>query len=88
MLGYVAKDSGQGPHAERRVAWHGDMVFTTLRGGEAKMASGLTGEPVTQSTEGLREIVPRDVPRDPQAGMTSSRTKWSLMIRGAWPGLK
>jgi hypothetical protein len=38
VLGDVTKDTGQSPHAERRVARHGDMVLAALRGGEAKMA--------------------------------------------------
>jgi hypothetical protein len=39
------------------------------------VAPGLTGQPVTQDAEGLGEIVPGDVPWEPQAVMTSSRTK-------------
>jgi hypothetical protein len=69
-------------------AWHGDVVLAALGGGETKVAPGLTGQPVAQNAEGLREIVPGDVPRKPQAVITSSRTKWSRMIRGAWPGSK
>ncbi len=88
MLGDVAKDTGQSPHAESRVAWHCDMVLAALGGGEAKMAPGLTGQPIAQDAKGLREIVPGDVPREPQAVMTSSRTKWSRITRGAWPSMK
>jgi hypothetical protein len=52
------------------------------------MAPGLTGQPIAQDAKGFREIVPGDVPREPQAVMTSSRTKWSRITRGAWPSLK
>jgi hypothetical protein len=47
------------------------------------MAASLTGHPVAEVTERLREIVTRDVPRQSQAVMTSSRTKWSRMILGS-----
>jgi hypothetical protein len=39
------------------------------------MATGMTSHPVAQVSEGLREIVTGDVPRQPQEVMTSSRTK-------------
>jgi hypothetical protein len=42
--------------------------------------------PVAQGAEGPRETVPGDVPREPHVLMTCSRTKWSRMIPGAWPG--
>ena len=88
VLGNVTKDTGQSAHAERGVARHGDVVLTALRGGKAKVAPGLTGQAVAQGAKHLREIVPRDVSREPQEVMTSSRTKCSRMIRGAWPGSK
>jgi hypothetical protein len=47
------------------------------------VAAGLTGHPVAEVTERLREIVAGDVPRQSQAVMTSSRTKWSRMILGS-----
>jgi hypothetical protein len=39
------------------------------------VATSLTGYAVAEIGEGLRELVARDVPRKPQALMTSSRTK-------------
>ena len=47
------------------------------------MAAGLAGHPVAEISERLREIVAGDVPRQSQAVMTSSRTKWSRMILGS-----
>ena len=38
--------------------------------------------------ESLREIVTGDIPRKPQALMTSSRTKWSRMTFGTLPSSK
>jgi hypothetical protein len=52
------------------------------------MATGLASDPVAEISECLREIVPRDVPRQPQALMTSSRTKWSRMTFGVLPSSK
>jgi hypothetical protein len=52
------------------------------------MATGLTGYSVAEVGEGLREVVTGDVPREPQARMTSSRTKWRRMILGAFPSSK
>jgi hypothetical protein len=39
------------------------------------VTSRLTGHPVAEVGECLREVVAGDVPRKPQALMTSSRTK-------------
>lgn len=63
MLSYVAQDAGQGPNAEASVAWNRDVVLTVFKGGQPKMATGLTVHPVAQVGEGLREIVTGDVPR-------------------------
>ena len=64
------------------------MMLATFECGQSEMATGLTSDPVAEITECLREIVPRDVPRQPQALMTSSRTKWSRMTFGTWPSSK
>ena len=62
---------------------NGDGVRTAFEGGQPKMAAGLTGNSVAQVSERLGEIVARDIPRQSQAVMTSSRTKWSRMILGS-----
>lgn len=70
------------------VAWNGDVVLATFDGGQSEMATGLAGDPVPEIGEGRREIVTGDVPRKPQALMTSSRTKWSRMTFGTLSSLK
>ncbi len=75
MLGDVAEDTGQSPHAESRVARHGDVMLAAFRGREAQMAPGPTGEPVAAGAHGLCEIAAGDIPREPRSVMTSSRTK-------------
>jgi len=75
MLSYVAQDAGQGTNAEARVLRNRNVVRAAFEGGQPKMATGLTGHPIAQVSEGCREIVTGDVPRQPQAPMTSSRTK-------------
>ena len=59
-----------------------DVVLAVFEGGHPKMATGLTGHPVAQVGEGLREIVTGNVPRQPQVAMISSRTKWRRMTFG------
>lgn len=66
-------------YAEASVARNRDVVLAVFEGGQPKMATGLTVHPVAQVGEGLREIVTGDVPRQPQAMMISSRTKWRRM---------
>ena len=60
----------------------GDAMLTTFEGGQAKMAPGLAGPPVTEIAEGSCELITGDVARKSQAVMTSSRTKWRRMILG------
>jgi hypothetical protein len=52
------------------------------------MASGLAGYSIPEPGEGLCEVLTGDVTRQPQALMTSSRTKWSRMTLGALPSSK
>jgi len=82
VLSYVAQDAGKGPNAEASVTRNCDVVLAVFEGGQPKMATGLTVHPVAQVGEGLREIVTGDVPRQPQAVMISSRTKWRRMTFG------
>jgi hypothetical protein len=70
------------------VARNRDVVLATFERGQSEMAAGLASGPVAEITECLREIVPRDVPRQPQALMTSSRMKWSRMTFGTLPSSK
>jgi hypothetical protein len=88
VLGHVAEETGQCPNPERSVARDGDVVLAAFECGQSEMATGLASDPVAEISECLREIVPRDVPRQPQALMTSSRTKWSRMTFGVLPSSK
>ena len=88
MLAHVAEETGQRPDPERRVSGNGDVVLATFEGGQSKVATGLASDPVSEIGEGVREVVTGDVPRKPQALMTSSRTKWSRMTFGIWPSSK
>lgn len=88
VRGHVAEDGAQGPEPEGAMVRHRDMVLPALRGREADVAPRLPRDPVAEALQCLREPSPREVARKPQAGMTSSRTKWSRMILGAWPGSK
>lgn len=82
VLSYVAQDAGKGPNAEASMARNRHVVLTVFKGGQPKMATGLTAHPVAQVGEGLHEIVTRDVPRQPQAVMISSRMKWRRITFG------
>lgn len=83
VLSDVAQDAGESPNAEASMPRNCDVVFTVLKRGQSKMATGLTGRPVAQAGQGPREIVAGDVPRQPQALMISSRTKWRRITLGA-----
>ena len=75
MLSHVTEETRQRPNPQGGMAGDGDMVLALLEGGKSDVTTGLTGDPVAEIGEGPREIVPRDVPRKPQALITSSRTK-------------
>lgn len=75
VLCHVAEDTGERPDPEGRVAWNGDVMLAAFGGGQTEVTSCLAGYPVAEGRERLREIVTGDVPRKPQALMTSSRTK-------------
>jgi len=75
VLSYVAQHAGHGTNAQARVTRNRDVVLAAFEGGQPKMATCMTSHPVAQVSEGLREIVTGDVPRQPQEVMTSSRTK-------------
>jgi hypothetical protein len=88
VLGHVTEETRQRPNPQGSMAWDGDVVLATFRGGQSDVATGLAADSVSEIGEGLREIVTGDVPRKPQALMTSSRTKWSRMTPGTLPSSK
>ena len=57
VLSDVAQDTGQGTNPEARMTRNRDVVLAALGSCQPKMATGLTGHPVAQVSEGLREIV-------------------------------
>jgi hypothetical protein len=75
VLSDIAQHAGQGTNAEARVARNRDVVLAAFKGGQPKMATGLTGHPVARISKRAREIIAGEIPRQPQAVMTSSRTK-------------
>ena len=75
VLRHVAEDTGERPDPKWRVAWNGDVMLAAFGGGQAEVTTRLAGYPVAEVGECLREVVTGDVPRKPQALMTSSRTK-------------
>lgn len=84
----VAQDAREGADSEGRGTGDGDVMLPTLERRQAKMAPGLAVHPVAEVSESSRELVTGDVARKPQAEMTSSRTKWRRMIRGAFSSSK
>jgi len=62
VLSDVAQNAGQGTNPEARVTRNRDVVLAAFERGQPKMATGLTGHPVAQISEGLREIVTGHVP--------------------------
>ena len=88
VLGDIAENAGQCTDPEGRVARNREVVLAAFEGGQSQVAAGLTRHLVAQATEDLGEIVTGDVPRQPQAVMTSSRTKWSRMTLGDRPSSK
>lgn len=88
MRGDVAQDASERADSEGRMTWDGDMMLTTFKGRQAKMAAGLAGRPVAEIAKNSRELVTGDVARKSQAVMTSSRTKWSRMTLGMWSSSK
>ena len=88
MLSYVTQETRQGPDTEGSVAWNRDVMLATFEGGQSEVAPSLAGNAVSELDEGFREVVTGDVPRKPQALMTSSRMKWSRMTFGTLPSSK
>jgi hypothetical protein len=71
----IPQETRERADAEIGMAGDRDVMLAVLGSGQANMTAALTGHPVAQVSEGLGEIVSGDVPRQPHAVMTSSRTK-------------
>jgi hypothetical protein len=73
--GHITQKGGQRSNAECRVPGDGEVMLPAFERGQSEVATCLTGNPIPEIGEGLREVVAGEVPRKPQALMTSSRTK-------------
>ena len=51
MSSYVLQDGVQRPNAKRRVTTYGDVMLTTLLGGEAHMTTCLPGDLIPVPSE-------------------------------------
>ena len=74
VTGNLVQHPRQRAYAQCAVAWHRHMVFTVRRRGEADVTAGLPRGLVAQAPEQLREVVPRNVPRESHTAMTRSLT--------------
>ena len=75
MGGDLAENRRQRSRSQRRVPWNRDVVLAALLRGEAKMAACLARDRGAEGSEGPREIVAREIARQPQVAITTSRTK-------------
>jgi hypothetical protein len=75
MLGHVLENTGEGSDSKRIMPRDRDVVLPGLVRGEPKVASGLPSQSIPEGSEGLSQVLARDVPRKPHTAMSSSRTK-------------
>src|SRR5205814_1787123 len=64
---HVPEDAAERTNTERVVIRHRDVVLTLRGRREPEMAPGLPRDAVAESLERLRQIAPREVPRELQA---------------------
>jgi hypothetical protein len=75
VLGNVTQNGSERADSQGSVPRQRQVMLPVLARGQSEMATCLACRAVAEISEGLREIVARDVPRQSQAVMTSSRTK-------------
>jgi len=80
---HVPEDACERPNTERVVVRDREVVLPALGRGEADVAPRLARDTVPEDLERLRQLAPREVPRELHTEITSSRTKWSRMTFGA-----
>ena len=74
--GNVGEDRAQGSDPQVSVAGNGNVVFSTFGcGSKPQVASRLSRDLVSVAAKGSGELCPGEVPRELQAGMTSSLTR-------------
>ena len=87
--GYVGEDCAERTESKWLVARNCDVVLGALHARrEPHMAACLTGDLVAVATKKGGELCAREISRQPQAGMTTSRTRCRRMIRGPAPSSK
>jgi hypothetical protein len=80
---HVREDPAERPDAERVVVGHRDVVLPAFGRGEPDVAARLARDAVAEDLERLRQLAPREAPRELHAEITSSRTKWRRINFGA-----
>jgi hypothetical protein len=78
----VPEEGAQRPGAQGVVVRDRHVVLASPLGGEPDVASRLPVDHVAQSRQGPGQVTSGDVPGEPQAEITSSRTRWSRMALG------
>ena len=74
MITDVREHPPQCSDLEVPVAGYGHVMLAVLVGRQPEVGSGLPGYRVANPRERGRELVPREVPRQPHTAMTSSLT--------------
>ena len=74
MFSNIRQDARECSEAKSVVLRYRDVMFATLRGGQAQMTAGLSTDAVAEDFESFSEICPRDIPGKPHRVRTSSRT--------------
>src|SRR3990172_5706649 len=88
MRRHVGEDAGERPDPQGFLVGDRDVGLPVLPCREPPMAAGLTGDGVAQDLQRPREPAPGEIPGQPHAAMTSSRTWWSRISLGAFPSSK
>ena len=71
----VGQNAGERANPKFRVARNRDVMFAALMSGQTHVASGLTGDLISDAPEDSDEIIAAQSARQSHAVMTSSRTK-------------
>jgi len=75
MCGDIIENRSQGPDAYDTMPRNGDVVFARRRKREAHVTAGLTRHDVADASEPAHEVISRNVARQSQTAITSSRVK-------------
>ena len=75
MLGDIRQNRRKRADAKAIVLGNGDVMLASLQRSQAKVAAGLTSDPVAKQSQGMGKIRSRDVAGKSHTLITSSRTK-------------